>query len=198
MQINIWFILCFIFFFFVVVIYLYRYSQNRPYQCEKCFRLVPTRNICVLSSSLEDDSNNQSLCQKCIQSHIENGFKFFKYKAVMVHPDPKHNAYQFYAFSKSALYGLTAEYIAKLQLALPSDNQSCESCSNRANFSWYGRDFFKNNNYLSDFELNAPKKMLCGVCLASAFIALLEKEKIVLRQYVSPYEDNGLGTPWDY
>ncbi len=198
MQFNIFHILFIIILLIVIFVFLYHYMQNRPYKCPKCFRSILTKNKCVVSASLEDYSKDQSLCQNCIRPYIENGFKFFKYKAIMIHPDPNNNAYQFYNFAKCHLYGMDENYISKLRLALPPDNQRCENCNNTANFSWYGKDFFKNKQYLTEIELNGPKKMLCGSCLASAFITMLEINKINLGQFIAPYDGDGLGTPWDY
>lgn len=175
-----------------------RYTQNKLHRCHDCHRMIPRRNICILSISIEDQTKNKSLCQNCIRPHVEKGFKYFKYKAVMVHPDKKFNAYQFYTFSEFPKYGADAEYISKLKQALPTDNQRCSHCDSTANFSWCGHDFFKNNLYTADIELNAPKQMLCGACLAKAFIALLEIKQITLGQFIAPYDGVGLGKPWEY
>lgn len=174
-------------------------AKNKLYRCTDCHFNIKKSQTCFFEESIANrkQENRLPYCQRCIRPLIENRFREFTAKAVMVYPDKHFNAYQFYTLSEFPHYGADKEYIELLNSVLPAPNQKCYVCEKNAVYAWYGHDFFHDDVYLAEINLDAKATLLCGQCLGKAFFQIIDDQQISLSHFVPPHDEAGLGKPWE-
>jgi hypothetical protein len=174
---------------------------KKDFKCDRCGVVFPKSSRCEFDTT-EQAGNKDGyiihVCEPCLMALFDEAIQNFQYKAIWLEPVPGMNAFTTFNFEFLVLpKEKNEDKVERFKSILPSDDSKCETCGQKAVYTWVKMDCPLMNPFLwtETLELMSKPIHLCKCCLSERLKKDLDEKGIRLKTIWPQVTEDGFYLP---